>query len=188
MSIEIKIPSPGESITQVQLAKWLVSEGEEVEKDQEVAEIDSDKASFPIAAPVSGRISLKAAEGDTLDVGAVLAVIQEGAVAPKAGLKSTPVETPAPESKTESKATNFEATPLAKKIIEQKNVNVQELKAEFPGKKSVKEGHEEDFHPIGSHEKSNATEEGDKKDETELFTLQGPDKKPDGRDKEEEIC
>jgi len=135
MSIEIKIPSPGESITQVQLAKWLVSEGEEVEKDQEVAEIDSDKASFPIAAPVSGRISLKAAEGDTLDVGAVLAVIQEGVVAPKAGLKSTPVETPAPESKTESKATNFEATPLAKKIIEQKNVNVQELKAEFPGKK-----------------------------------------------------
>ena len=135
MSIEIKIPSPGESITQVQLAKWLVSEGEEVEKDQEVAEIDSDKASFPIAAPVSGRISLKAGEGDTLDVGALLAVIQEGTVTAKAGSKSALKSAPAPSPSADTKPTNFEATPLAKKIIEEKNVNVQELKAEFQGKK-----------------------------------------------------
>ena len=67
---------PGESITQVQLAKWLVSEGEEVEKDQEVVEIDSDKASFPLTAEVSGKISLKASEGDTIPVGGVIAVIE----------------------------------------------------------------------------------------------------------------
>ena len=54
MAIEIKVPSPGESITHVQIAKWLVSEGEEVEKDQEVVEIDSDKASFPLASPDDG--------------------------------------------------------------------------------------------------------------------------------------
>ena len=51
MTIEIKVPSPGESITQVQLAKWLVNEGEEVEKDQEIVEIDSDKATFPLTSP-----------------------------------------------------------------------------------------------------------------------------------------
>ena len=64
MTIEIKVPSPGESITQVQLAKWLVSDGDEVEKDQEVVEIDSDKASFPIAAPVNGTIKILIREGE----------------------------------------------------------------------------------------------------------------------------
>ena len=83
MAIEIKVPSPGESITQVQLAKWLVAEGEQVEKDQEVVEIDSDKASFPVAAPEDGIIRLKAAEGDDVAVGAVIAIIEPSAASGK---------------------------------------------------------------------------------------------------------
>ncbi|MCK5338986.1 MAG: dihydrolipoyllysine-residue succinyltransferase, partial [Bacteroidales bacterium] len=75
MIIEIKVPSPGESITEVQLASWLVAEGEQVEKDQEVAEIDSDKATLTISAGDGGKISLKAVEGDNLKVGAVIATI-----------------------------------------------------------------------------------------------------------------
>lgn len=76
MSIEIIIPSPGESITQVQIAKWLVSDGEAVEKDQEIVEIDSDKASFPIAAPETGVLKILIGEGETAAVGAVIARLE----------------------------------------------------------------------------------------------------------------
>jgi 2-oxoglutarate dehydrogenase E2 component (dihydrolipoamide succinyltransferase) len=73
--IEIKVPSPGESITQVQLAKWLVGDGEMVEKDQEIAEIDSDKATLSISAQEDGQIKFLVQEGDSVDVGAVIATI-----------------------------------------------------------------------------------------------------------------
>jgi len=73
--IEIKVPSPGESITQVQLAKWLVGDSEMVEKDQEIAEIDSDKATLSISAAEDGQIKFLVQEGDTVDVGAVIATI-----------------------------------------------------------------------------------------------------------------
>ena len=79
MSLEIKIPSPGESINEVQLASWLVGDGDFVEKDQEIAEIDSDKATLSIAAEEGGKISLKAEEGATLEVGTVIAVIDTDA-------------------------------------------------------------------------------------------------------------
>ncbi|MBN1339261.1 MAG: 2-oxoglutarate dehydrogenase complex dihydrolipoyllysine-residue succinyltransferase [Bacteroidales bacterium] len=75
MKAEIRVPSPGESITQVQLASWLVEEGDFVEKDQEIAEIDSDKATLTINAPESGKIGLMAKAGDTLEVNAVIAFI-----------------------------------------------------------------------------------------------------------------
>ncbi len=78
MAIEVKVPSPGESINEVQLANWLVEEGDYVEKDQDIAEIDSDKATLSIAASESGTISLKAKEGDIIEVGSVIALIQVG--------------------------------------------------------------------------------------------------------------
>ena len=59
MIIEIKVPSPGESITEVQLASWLVEEGEQVDKDQEVAEIDSDKATLTISAEEGGNCNCR---------------------------------------------------------------------------------------------------------------------------------
>jgi 2-oxoglutarate dehydrogenase E2 component (dihydrolipoamide succinyltransferase) len=92
--IEIKVPSPGESITQVQLAKWLVGNGEVVEKDQEIAEIDSDKATFSISAEEDGRIKLMVNEGDTIDVGAVIATLDTTVTGNKkeGRIKSSPTE------------------------------------------------------------------------------------------------
>jgi 2-oxoglutarate dehydrogenase E2 component (dihydrolipoamide succinyltransferase) len=137
MPVEIKIPSPGESITQVQLAKWLVADGEEVEKDQEVAEIDSDKASFPITAEVSGKISLKAAEGDTIPVGAVIAVIEamEVTKTKKGNTPAAHAETKKPEPEPPQKAAMADATPLARKIIADGKVDAAALASAFPGKK-----------------------------------------------------
>ena len=74
MIVEIKVPSPGESITEVQIASWLVEDGSLVKKDQEIAEIDSDKATLSISAEVSGKIKLLAEEGDTVDIGTVSTV------------------------------------------------------------------------------------------------------------------
>lgn len=73
--IEIKIPSPGESITSVELSRWLVEEGAVVQKDTEIAELESEKATLMLVAEGSGKISLKAAEGESIEVGAVACTI-----------------------------------------------------------------------------------------------------------------
>src|ERR1043165_6345395 len=73
--IEMKVPSPGESITEVVIARWLKKDGDYVEKDEEVAEVDSDKATLTINAEDSGAIKLMAAEGDTVKVGQVVFTI-----------------------------------------------------------------------------------------------------------------
>jgi 2-oxoglutarate dehydrogenase E2 component (dihydrolipoamide succinyltransferase) len=78
--IDLKVPSPGESITEVTIARWLKKDGEYVEKDQEVAEIDSDKATLTINAEQSGAIKILAAEGDTVKVGAVVCTIDTSVV------------------------------------------------------------------------------------------------------------
>lgn len=91
--IEVTIPSPGESITQVQLASWLVKDGDYIEKDDEIAEIDSDKATLSISAEESGNIQIEAQEGDTLDVGAVIAKIDTEAQAPKKKTKDQKTDT-----------------------------------------------------------------------------------------------
>ena len=87
--LEMKVPSPGESISEVEIAQWLVSDGDYVEKDQTIAEVDSDKATLELPAEESGIITLKAAEGDVVKVGQVVCLIDtsaarpEGSVAPK---------------------------------------------------------------------------------------------------------
>ncbi len=80
--LEMKVPSPGESISEVEIAQWLVSEGEYVEKDQAIAEIDSDKATLELPAEESGTISLKAEEGDAVAVGSVVCLIDTSAERP----------------------------------------------------------------------------------------------------------
>ena len=72
---EMKIPSPGESIMEVEISQWLVSDGDIVSKDQTIAELDSDKATLDLPAETSGKISLKAEEGDTMSVGEVICLI-----------------------------------------------------------------------------------------------------------------
>ena len=82
MSFEVKVPSPGESISEVEIAQWLVEDGEYVEKDQVICEIDSDKATLELVAEESGSISINAQEGDTVQVGGVIASIDTSAKAP----------------------------------------------------------------------------------------------------------
>lgn len=156
MIIEIKVPSPGESITEVQLASWLVEDGDQVDKDQEIAEIDSDKATLTISADDSGKISLKAAEGDTLEIGAVLASVDTEAEGKKKE-KPAPAKAPADEpevkkeesknpepEKTETPATkesSVHLSPLAKKLLKESGSTEKEfeefLKKFRAGKKDV---------------------------------------------------
>ena len=90
--LEMKVPSPGESISEVEIATWLVSDGDYVEKDQAIAEVDSDKATLELPAEANGIITLKAAEGDVVKVGQVVCLIDTSAERP-AGL-STPKSEP----------------------------------------------------------------------------------------------
>jgi 2-oxoglutarate dehydrogenase E2 component (dihydrolipoamide succinyltransferase) len=84
MIIEVKVPSPGESISEVQLANWLVEDGTYVEKDQEIAEVDSDKATLSISAEQAGIIKIIAAKGSSVEVGSVVAKIETDGKAPAA--------------------------------------------------------------------------------------------------------
>ena len=102
--LEMKVPSPGESISEVEIAQWLVEDGDYVEKDQAIAEVDSDKATLELPAEESGTITLKAEEGDAVDVGAVVCLIDTSAKKP-AGFEAK-VEDAAPAV--------VEATPVKK--------------------------------------------------------------------------
>ena len=83
MILEMKVPSPGESISEVEIAEWLVKDGDFVEKDQTIAEVDSDKATLDLPAEESGVITLKAEEGDAVAVGQVVCLIDTSAKATK---------------------------------------------------------------------------------------------------------
>ena len=85
MILEMKVPSPGESITEVEIAEWLVQEGDYVEKDQAIAEVDSDKATLELPAEASGTVTFKAEVGDAVDVGAVVCLIDTSAAKPEGG-------------------------------------------------------------------------------------------------------
>ena len=134
MILEMKVPSPGESITEVEIAQWLVSDGDYVEKDQVIAEVDSDKATLELPAEVSGSITLKAEEGDSVAVGQVVCLIDtEGA--PKKG-QSTPSPTKSPAAETAVPASavvadqNYAAgspSPAAKKIIAEKGMDLESI-------------------------------------------------------------
>lgn len=90
MAVEIKVPSPGESISEVQIARWLKQDGDYVEKDEEIAEIDSDKATLTLAAEADGALKIMVKEGEMIAVGSVVAVIDTDAKAPAAKPKEAP--------------------------------------------------------------------------------------------------
>ena len=98
---EIKIPSPGESITEVEVASWMVEDGSYVEKNEEIAEVESDKATLVLIADESGVISIKAQAGETVEVGSVACTIDTDAAAPESKT-ATPKETPTAEAKSEA--------------------------------------------------------------------------------------
>lgn len=127
----MKVPSPGESITEVEIATWLVSDGDYVEKDQAIAEVDSDKATLELPAEEAGVITLKAEEGDVVEVGQVVCIIDtaadrpEGAAAPAAAPNPEPVAEKAapaaPEADTYATGT---ASPAAKKMMAETGAKV----------------------------------------------------------------
>ncbi|MFH6945513.1 2-oxoglutarate dehydrogenase complex dihydrolipoyllysine-residue succinyltransferase [Flavobacterium sp. FlaQc-50] len=136
MILEMKVPSPGESIKEVEIATWLVKDGDYVEKDQAIAEVDSDKATLELPAEASGIITLKAEEGDAVAVGAVVCLIDTGAAKPAGDAPAAPAaEAPKAEApKTEVKAEAPKAapapttyasgtpSPAARKILDEKNI------------------------------------------------------------------
>ena len=139
MILEMKVPSPGESIKEVEIATWLVKDGDYVEKDQAIAEVDSDKATLELPAEASGIITLKAEEGDAVAVGAVVCHIDTAAAkpsgsapvaeaakteaAPKAEVTAE-VKAEAPKATPAATTTYASGTPspAARKILDEKNI------------------------------------------------------------------
>ncbi len=151
MILEMKVPSPGESIKEVEIATWLVKDGDYVEKDQAIAEVDSDKATLELPAEASGTITLKAEEGDAVAVGAVVCLIDTSAAKPSGAVASETPKEEAPKAEaaaskaeeTQGKAESSEAkktpvapattyatgtpSPAAKKILSEKNIQPSEV-------------------------------------------------------------
>ena len=130
--IEIKVPSPGESITEVTISRWLKNDGDYVEKDENVAEIDSDKATLTIAAEESGALKILGKEGDVVKVGSVVAKIDTSAKGErKAEVKVEKKEEKKVEEKKKEEpkvvAETSKTTPLAKKILEENKIFSQKI-------------------------------------------------------------
>ena len=129
MILEMKVPSPGESISEVEIAEWLVSDGDYVEKDQTIAEVDSDKATLELPAEESGIITLKAEEGDAIAVGAVVCHIDTAAAKPeRQDIKSAPAKAPisqntATAAPSQTSYATGTASPAARKIIAEKGID-----------------------------------------------------------------
>jgi len=135
MILEMKVPSPGESITEVEIAAWLVQNGDYVEKDQPIAEVDSDKATLELPAEESGIITLKAEEGDAVAVGSVVCLIDldgkrpEGS-APKKEEKvaeNLTVEKTVASTPVEKTYASGSASPAAKKVLAEKGITPAEV-------------------------------------------------------------
>ncbi|WP_275315907.1 2-oxoglutarate dehydrogenase complex dihydrolipoyllysine-residue succinyltransferase [Tenacibaculum bernardetii] len=133
--LEMKVPSPGESITEVEIATWLVEDGDYVEKDQPIAEVDSDKATLELPAEESGIITLKAEEGDAVEVGAVVCLIDMSAEKPAGGSSTETKKEEAPKKeapkKEEPKAATYAtgtASPAAKKVLTEKGIDAGSVK------------------------------------------------------------
>ncbi len=143
--LEMKVPSPGESISEVEIATWLVSDGDYVEKDQAIAEVDSDKATLELPAEESGIITLKAGEGDVVAVGQVVCLIDTSAARPAGSApapakeeapapvaeKAAPAPTPVPSPNPVNEKASYAAgtpSPAAAKIIAENNVPANKVK------------------------------------------------------------
>ena len=149
MILEMKVPSPGESISEVEIAEWLVKDGDYVEKDQTIAEVDSDKATLDLPAEQSGVITLKASEGDAVEVGAVVCLIDTSAKAPKVDAKKVSInieekviEKKEVELETKVEESSFASgtpSPAAAKILSEKNISVSNVSGTGRGGRITKD-------------------------------------------------
>ena len=147
MVLDMKVPSPGESITEVEIAQWLIADGDYVEKDQAIAEVDSDKATLELPAEVSGTITLKAEEGDTIEVGAVVCLIDTEGKPSEKNTSNKSKEEPNQQaieqkhnetSKDDTYATGM-PSPSAKKISEEKGLDLNQIQGTGRGGRIIKE-------------------------------------------------
>jgi len=146
MILEMKVPSPGESITEVEIAQWLVSDGDYVKKDQAIAEVDSDKATLELPAEISGTITLKAEEGDAVKVGAVVCLIDSEGNASASETKDNKTdkikaESPKIDVQTPIVESSYAAqspSPAAKKIMNEKGISINEVKGSGRGGRITK--------------------------------------------------
>ena len=142
MILEMQIPSPGESISEVEIAQWLVADGEYVEKDQIIAEIDSDKATLELPAEQAGSITLKAGEGDVVQVGQVVCHIDTSAERNSKDKPSKNEKAPQEKAEVEIEVDNSKSdllSPAARKIADEKNINVNEIKGTGKGGRITKQ-------------------------------------------------
>ncbi|MDO8928593.1 MAG: biotin/lipoyl-containing protein, partial [Bacteroidota bacterium] len=143
MLFEIKIPTPGESITEVEIGKWLVADGDLVSKDQEIAEVESDKATLTLAATESGQIKILISEGETVAVGTIVCNI-DTSVAPEKNQEKQPIaselfpepkevavvksaKSSVPEVTVKQEQSNVKITPLAHKMMEDNHLSMEDV-------------------------------------------------------------
>ena len=131
MVLEMKIPSPGESITEVEISQWMVKDGDIVSKDQTIAEIDSDKATLDLPAEASGKITFKAEEGDLMAVGDIVCLIDTSVASDTKPLIKEPIINEAKEEKKVDLVVDdgISITPLARNIASGKGIDINEIKA-----------------------------------------------------------
>ena len=130
MLLKMKVPSPGESISEVEIAEWLVEDGEYVEKDQSIAEIDSDKATLELPAEESGTIKIIVGDGETVAVGEVVCII-DTSVKGESNLKQIKeevVDTAKSSKKSSVDLSGAKATPLASAIISEHDISTMDVK------------------------------------------------------------
>ena len=139
MVLEMKIPSPGESITEVEISQWMVKDGDIVSKDQTIAELDSDKATLDLPAEASGKITFKAQEGDTMLVGDIVCLIDTSQASIVIESSNDIIEdNTQQENKIEiDQSDDVSITPLARNIASDKGIDINEIKAK--GEKITKE-------------------------------------------------
>jgi 2-oxoglutarate dehydrogenase E2 component (dihydrolipoamide succinyltransferase) len=140
--IEIKVPTVGESISEVSLAKWLKKDGQWVERDEVLAEIESEKATFEINAEQAGLLKIIANEGDTLGIGDVVCSIDDKAERPSDLPKEVKEEKPAKAAKAPEAApakADVKASPVAAAIIADKKVDTKGIAASGTGGKILKQ-------------------------------------------------
>ena len=130
MLLEMRVPSPGESISEVEIAEWLVEDGDYVEKDQSIAEIDSDKATLELPAEESGTIKIVVGDGETVAVGDIVCIINTS-VKGVSKIKDTKEEVSETPKSTLNSETNLgveKATPLASAMISEHDISAKQLK------------------------------------------------------------
>ncbi len=152
MKVEIIVPSPGESITEVQIAGWLVANGEQVEENQDVVEVDSDKATLSVASQASGKIQILVEEGETVEINTVIALIdtEEKGVVSEKGANKEPEKTEEPkqespddtvEDKKNQVNEELIVSPLARKLMKSSNISESDIidffKQQRIGKKDI---------------------------------------------------